>query len=229
MAIIVAGSETLTTALAGAVHYLLRNPSSLSRLIAENRAAFQAEDEITNARAATLPYLNAVLTETLRMVPPLPDGLRREVPRGGAVIAGIHVPEGTTVSVPCWASFHSSSNFEDPDSFIPERWLREAAPQGDGSASTRARFENDQKAAFQPFSIGPHNCLGQPLAWLEMRLILSRLLWNFEMGIPRDRDGQEGTWMGEWTQQKIYWTWDKVPLEVEIRNANRVPRPTSAS
>lgn len=45
--------------------------------------------------------------------------------------------------------YHSPSNFTDPDSFIPERWL------GD------PRFDGDDKAALQPFQVGPRNCIGR--------------------------------------------------------------------
>lgn len=48
--------------------------------------------------------------------------------------------------------FHSPRNFTDPDEFIPERWL-------DGEESRR--FANDRVQAFQPFSVGPRNCLGK--------------------------------------------------------------------
>jgi len=76
-----------------------------------------------------------------------------------------------------------------------------------------SQFENDNKSAFQPFSAGPHNCLGQPLAWMEMRIILSRLIWNFNIAIPKDRK------LSDWTEQKIYWTWEKQPLEVQLTRA----------
>jgi cytochrome P450 len=203
MAIIVAGSETLTM-LAAAIHYLLKNPESLKTLADENRASFSSQGQITAASTSSLPYLTAVINETLRISPPLPDGLRREVPKGGAVIAGYSIPEGITVSVPCWSSFHSTSHFSFPDSFIPERWLKEDS-QGKSSP-----YQKDNKSAFLPFSTGPHNCLGQPLAWMEMRLILSRLIWNYQIRVP------DGVNLAEWTEHKIYWTWKKRPLEVEL-------------
>ncbi|TVY31591.1 Cytochrome P450 monooxygenase [Lachnellula occidentalis] len=203
MAVVVAGSETLTTASAGAVTYLLRDPKVFRTLVEENRTNFSSEDQISAASTATLPYLTAVLNETLRLCPPLPDGLRRQVPKGGAVICGHLIPEGMTVSVPCWATFRSSSNFASPDVFSPQRWLSEDSSQ----------FESDNKAAFQPFSTGPHNCIGQPLAWMEMRVILSKLIWNFDINAPK------GTTVADWTTQKIYWTWEKSPLEVELKSA----------
>lgn len=48
-----------------------------------------------------------------------------------------------------WATFHSPDNFTQPDDFIPERWLDDSS------------FDHDNKAAVQPFHVGPRNCLGR--------------------------------------------------------------------
>lgn len=58
--------------------------------------------------------------------------------------------EQTVVACHHYASYHSSSNFAWPDSFIPERWL-----------GNDPRFTNDKKDVLQPFSLGPRNCLGK--------------------------------------------------------------------
>lgn len=55
-----------------------------------------------------------------------------------------------------YSTFRSATNFADPDSFIPERWLSPA----DGGVTDK-KFEKDNKFALQPFSYGPRNCLGQ--------------------------------------------------------------------
>lgn len=55
---------------------------------------------------------------------------------------------------------------------MPERWL----PKGEHPAE----YDDDQLSASKPFSIGFHSCLGRPLAWVELRLVLVRLLWAFD-------------------------------------------------
>lgn len=57
-----------------------------------------------------------------------------------------------SVSISLYSAFHSSTDFKEPDSFIPERWL---------SGPESSEFVSDQKDAFRPFSYGPRNCLGQ--------------------------------------------------------------------
>lgn len=207
MALIIAGSDTLTTALAGTINNLLQKPEALRRLVAEIRSAFNSESEIDSRSTRSLEYLTAVLEEDLRVCPPFPDNLHRGVPKGGAVIAGYSLAEGVTVGVPCYATFKSKTNFTSPEEFIPERWLQQSG--------VGALFAEDRHEAFHPFSLGPHGCLGQQLAWVELRVILARLLWNFDIKIPT------GAKPLEWTSQKIFWAWDKERVKVSLRRASR--------
>lgn len=102
--------------------------------------------------------------------------MRRLVPESGATVAGHVLPGGTVVSVPPWASYRSHRNFHNPDESAPERWL--------SGADKDLEYINDKTTTFDPFSLGPHNCPGQNLAWLELRLIMAKLLWNFELSTP---------------------------------------------
>ena len=74
----------------------MTNPEALKKLTAEIRGAFKNEDEIDFASVSNLPYLLACLDEALRMYPPVPTGLPRVVPKGGASIAGNYVPENVS-------------------------------------------------------------------------------------------------------------------------------------
>ncbi|KAL9601089.1 MAG: hypothetical protein Q9219_002799 [cf. Caloplaca sp. 3 TL-2023] len=149
-----AGSETSTTVLAGATYYLLKNPDMLRRVQMEVRNAFKTADDITLRALSTpgfLPYLEAVLQEALRCCPPVPAILPRIVGTGGAVIDGYYVPNDVSVGVHQWSTYRSPKNFADPDTFDPERWMTNAP----------AKYHNDNKAAFQPFSMGPRGCIGK--------------------------------------------------------------------
>lgn len=115
----------------------------------------------------------------------------------------------------------SPLNFENPTSFIPERWL-----PGTG-------YDDDRRDVLQPFSVGPRNCIGkkyvcrldihheQPsqltnplsLANHEMRLILAKVLWNFDLELcPQSQN---------WADQKTYSLWEKHPLMVKMRPVRR--------
>lgn len=79
---------------------LLTNPAAMAKLTAEIRGAFKSESDIDFASVSTLPYLLACLDEALRMYPPVPAGLPRVVPKGGASIAGHYVPEKVRFASP---------------------------------------------------------------------------------------------------------------------------------
>lgn len=125
---IMAGSETSATLLAVTVYYLLRCPDKLAALAGEVRGAFASEGELVFSAVSRLPYLNAVMEEALRIHPPLPAGINRVVPEGGAIIDDQFVAEGTVLQVPAWAASHLEENFVDPWDFVPERWLGDACP-----------------------------------------------------------------------------------------------------
>lgn len=99
-----------------------------------------------------------------------------------------------------YAVYHSEVNFALPDEFHPERWLDDADP----------RFANDNRDALQAFSLGPRNCIGKNLAYVEMRLILARVLWNFDIRLAED--------CKDWiAKQKIFLIWEKAfPLNVHL-------------
>ena len=115
----------------------------------------------------------------------------------GNMIAGRFVPGKTLVSVSQKACFSSAENFRDPNEFVPERWL------GD------ERYKNDRKNALQPFSVGPRNCIGMNLAYVEMRIILARLLWNFDIELCKESNN--------WAERmKVFMMYQREPLMVKL-------------
>ncbi|MCJ1403437.1 hypothetical protein MMC11_006660 [Xylographa trunciseda] len=203
--LVVAGSETTATALSGIVRNLLQNPETLQQITAEIRRSFQHPSEICAQRVTTMPYLGAVIEEGLRLCPPVALGMPRVVPEGGATVSGHWLPQGTFVSATGYSSNRSALNFPDrPSTFDPSRWLSNSSQTL--SSDTKP---SDLKSAFNPFSLGPRNCLGRNLAYLEMRLILAHLLWAFDLEVPKG-EGQEV--LRNWEEQKSWILWEKVPL-----------------
>jgi cytochrome P450 len=91
--LVIAGSETTATLLCGLTYYLCRTPEVYEKLKDEVRGRFKSTDEITS-HTATFPYLTAVINETFRIYPPVPIAMPRITPKGGAMVAGVFVPEG---------------------------------------------------------------------------------------------------------------------------------------
>jgi cytochrome P450 len=195
--LIIAGSETSATLLGGAIYHLLRNPFWMSKLQEEIRSSFTQESQITFNSTSQLAIMNAIIHETFRMYPPVSLALPRVTPRDGAMVADIFIPPGTTIGVPQYAAYRSSRLFTNPEKYAPERFL------GDDD------YAEDKRSVIQPFSVGPRNCIGQSLAWAEIRAILARLVWHFDfemMDTSRD-----------WEKQKVFILWSKPSLMVKLK------------
>lgn len=91
--LIVAGSETTASLLSGTTYYLLRNPETYKKLVGEIRSAFDKESDINLITVSNLKYLLACLDEGLRLYPPVPSALGRNVAPGGRTIEGYYIPE----------------------------------------------------------------------------------------------------------------------------------------
>ncbi|KAJ3961392.1 hypothetical protein N0V92_001887 [Colletotrichum tropicale] len=200
--LIAAGSETTATHMSGLVWLLTKNPRALEKLSTEIRTAFSHPDEITFTRVNNCKYLLACIEEGLRVYPPSPQPHHRIVPPGGATVDGEFLPEGVSVSIPIYAASKSPINWVRPDEFIPERWLGEDS-----------EFDSDQRDASQPFQLGPRACIGRNLAYAEIKLIIARLVWQYDV-----ENATEGDWMGD---QKVFMVWEKMPLWVKLHPARR--------
>lgn len=96
MVLTTAGSETTATTLSGTLNYLTAHPDKLAVLVEEVRGNFTEENEITLGALRDLPYLNAVISEGLRLCPPIPIMLPRLVPKGGDTVCGVWMPGGVS-------------------------------------------------------------------------------------------------------------------------------------
>ncbi|KAI4866577.1 cytochrome P450 [Hypoxylon rubiginosum] len=204
MVLTTAGSETTATVLGGTLNYLVSHRGKLDILTQEIRSRFQRDEDITLDALRNLPYLNATINEGLRLCPPIPWVLPRQVPPSGDTVCGKWLPGGTPVSIQAYTMNRDPSLFHDSTSFLPERWLPEA------STDNKSPFFNDQRQAIQPFSVGPRSCMGQHLAWAEMRLILSKLLWNL------DFEAVEGKTL-KWEELRTFLLVEKKPIQVRIK------------
>jgi len=220
--IILAGSESTSTMLTGTTNLLMRNPAKLEKLVNEVRSTFNNETEMTLDALEQLPYLRAVFQEAFRLLPPVPTQIPRIVPPEGDMICGIAIPGNTFVGVPQFAAYRYEAHFAHPDTFIPERWLSEDSPlfkptAGDPQFDS-STFANDKRGVVQPFSVGPRNCIGVNLAYAEMRLVLTRILFNFDLTFPeRIVGGKKEKNMLIFENQVTYALWEREPFPVALK------------
>ncbi|KAJ5117157.1 hypothetical protein N7448_004102 [Penicillium atrosanguineum] len=178
--LMVAGSQSTSGALSATFFYLAHHPSALSKSRHEIHNTFPHPSTIHYTHGnplVTLPYLRACIDESLRLSPPTPGHLPREIVGEGLVIDGCTFPPGTNVGVSPYA-IHRTGVFRDPFAFVPERWL-------DG--------EHTLGTAFHPFSAGATGCPGRQLAIMELSLTVARLLWKFDLSVV----GGTGTGIGD--------------------------------
>ncbi|KAL7950091.1 cytochrome P450 [Trichoderma barbatum] len=196
--LILGGSETTASALAAATYYLGLNPEPLKKLCDEVRSTFKSEEEIDIRSVSRLEYMLAVVNEAIRLHTPGPGTSPRTINEKGDTIMGHFIPPGTHIEIWYWTAFHFPEYWTQPEEFIPERWL------GD------PRFKHDQRRIFTPFSVGPRGCIGKNLALAEIRLIMARLVWNFDIELVEESIG--------WDKRcKCYIVFEKGPLYIRLK------------
>ncbi|KAH8380304.1 hypothetical protein KR009_009855, partial [Drosophila setifemur] len=165
------GHDTTTSALSFCLYEVSRHPEVQEKLHEEILRVIGSDRSrpVTIRDLGELKYMESVIKESLRMYPPVPIVGRKLVSDfkythskfGDGV-----VPAGTEIIVGIFGIQRQPDTFPDPDKFIPER------------------FENgDRVAPFKmiPFSAGPRNCIGQKFAQLEMKMMLAKIVREYEL------------------------------------------------
>jgi cytochrome P450 len=174
-----AGSDTTSITLSSTMFYLLHNPKSLAKVTAEVRSQFVSVDEIRGGdRLQALVYLRACLDESLRLAPPVPSHLPREVLPGGITIDGHHLPQGTVVGVSPFVIHRNPEYYPNPFAFHPERWIE------DDALGITAEKVATAKSAFCAFSLGTRGCIGKQVAYLEVLIAMAMLLFTYDIRLP---------------------------------------------
>lgn len=152
------------------IFYLTRNPSVYKTVTDEVRKQFTSANEVRlGPELNSCVYLRACIDETLRISPPVGASLWREVGTGGAIIDGHAIPAGCDVGLGIYSLHHSEKYYEDPDKFVPERWLK--------------KDQTSAQMPLTPFSIGPRSCIGKGLAMHEMMLTMAVLITKFDFRV----------------------------------------------
>ncbi|TDZ39337.1 Cytochrome P450 monooxygenase BOA3 [Colletotrichum trifolii] len=170
--LVAAGTETTSTFMSALTYHLLQRPDCLKHLQDELRCIFRQHSDINGESTKPLKYLNAVIEEGMRIFNPAAFGLPRVSP--GANVTGEWIPKGTVIATATHVTSRDERWFCKAKEFHPERWLPADHP------CHNATFDQDQKEASKPFSIGPRSCIGIHLSYMEVRICIAKLAWSFD-------------------------------------------------
>ncbi|CAD6591505.1 MAG: hypothetical protein ASARMPRED_005466 [Alectoria sarmentosa] len=126
---------------------------------------------------AALPHFNGVINESMRLFPAALTTGSRLTPPEGLHIDGTFIPGATKITAPRYSVFRHESAFEDPHSFIPERWY------------SRPELIKDQRA-FAPFGVGRRICVGKNLALTQIRLVTATLVCKYRVRFASGDKGE---------------------------------------
>ncbi|KAF6824305.1 pisatin demethylase [Colletotrichum musicola] len=182
---IIAGSDTTAGAIRGMLLLIMTNPRVYVKLqreiddaVRNGIAPAEGEGIISLEQARKLPYLQAVIRESIRLRPSVASLFPRDVPAGGDTVTikgeSVFLPGGTEIGYSAYGLHRSEETYgADAKAFRPERWFEE-----DADKLANMKTVNDLA-----FGHGRWMCLGKPVAQMELNKIIFELLRNFEMAL----------------------------------------------
>ncbi|XP_060774774.1 sterol 26-hydroxylase, mitochondrial [Neoarius graeffei] len=166
--LLLGGVDTTSNTMSWTLYHLSRDPEVQNRLYQEVVSVCPDRRLPTTEDLNRMPYLKAVIKETLRLYPVV-SGNGRFILENEAVVGGYWFPKQTQFHLCHYAVSHDENEFPDAEAFIPERWLRGTS-----------RFQHHPYSSI-PFGVGVRACVGRRVAELEMYFALSRLMQHYEV------------------------------------------------
>uniref|UniRef100_A0A0E0B3H3 Flavonoid 3'-monooxygenase n=1 Tax=Oryza glumipatula TaxID=40148 RepID=A0A0E0B3H3_9ORYZ len=198
--LIAGGTDTSAITVEWAISELLRKPEILAKATEELDRVVGRGRLVTETDMPSLPYVEAIVKETMRVHPVAPL-LAPHVAREDASVGGYDIPAGTRVLVNVWTIARDPALWDSPEEFMPERFI--------GSKID----VKGQDFQLLPFGSGRRMCPGHSLGLKVIQLSLASLLHGFEWRLP------DGVSAGELSMEEVFGlsTPRKVPLEVVFK------------
>ncbi|XP_015952541.2 cytochrome P450 93B16-like [Arachis duranensis] len=188
-----AATDTTAISVEWSIAELFNNPRVLKKAQEEVDRISRNQRLVCENDTSNLPYIHAIIKETLRLHPPIPLLMRKGI--NDSVISGYNIPKGSILCINIWAMGRDPTIWDSPLEFRPERFL-----EGQGNALDI----KGQHFELLPFGTGRRGCPGMPLAMRELPAIIGALVqcfdWNMldskekllDHGIPIDMDERPG-------------------------------------
>ena len=165
----VAGHETTANVLSWMLYLLAKHPEKAAKLQREIKAQL-GDAALSFESLMQMPYLNAVISETMRMYPPA--WVFDRVTKGQDQLDDFNLPADTLVIALAYHAHHDENEWDKPREFNPERFI-----------------DNKKPAAYFPFGAGPRMCIGNNFAMLEMQIFLVQFYRRFSVEVVPESSG----------------------------------------
>jgi cytochrome P450 len=161
LTMLIAGHDTATALMAWSLYLLGSHPDELSTLYAEIDQLESKEIGLEHLPALT--HLDCVISEALRLYPPIHASIRRAI--DDVDFQGFQIPAGSRILYSIYLTNRHPDHWKQPDEFLPDRFLQ----------------KRPNTYTYVPFGGGPRNCIGAYFGKIEAKLVLARLLSRFEL------------------------------------------------
>lgn len=170
------GFETTASTLTYTTYLLATHPQVQDRLYQEVCDVAQKGESgsLTYEQVRDLKYLDQVITESLRLYPPVVTFISREAAHDFK-LGNISVPKDMIITVPIWQLHRDPDQWRDPETFDPDRFSPDAKAA-----------ESHHPMSYLPFGAGPRNCPGMRFAQLEAKLTLARVIKTYRLEVCKD-------------------------------------------
>uniref|UniRef100_A0A336M3C6 CSON009018 protein n=1 Tax=Culicoides sonorensis TaxID=179676 RepID=A0A336M3C6_CULSO len=173
---LIAGIDTTTSTMKTMLYYLAKNQDKQEKLRTEIRSILPKKtSQLDPIQFKNLPYLRACVKESLRIIPVV-LGTARQL-QHDLIIKNYFLPKGTNMILPIETLMRDDGQFPLADKFIPERWLRNDEHQNEGCPHAKQAHP----FAYLPFGFGERICIGKRFAELEIAILTSRMVRNFQI------------------------------------------------
>jgi cytochrome P450 len=164
LTMLIAGHDTSTALLAWTLHLLGEHPD-VTRQAQKEVDEMLGRDSLTAEQLNRLPYLDMVIKETLRLYPPI--HISNRMVAEDSAVSGYELRRGTRLFASIYLSHRDKRFWEKPEQFCPERFARDG--------------ERPPPFTYVPFGGGQRTCIGASFAHLETKVVLARILQQFEL------------------------------------------------
>ncbi|KAJ1974373.1 Lanosterol 14-alpha-demethylase [Dimargaris xerosporica] len=197
IAMLMAGQHTSTATTAWSILYLALQPELMRELREEQERELGGLDTpLTFDRLKRLTKLDDLVSEVLRLRPPIVEILRKVVRPVEYSGSGYVIPEGHYLMASPAITQTDPTIYRNPEDFRPARWQEDARKTSD--AAEKGATDDDEvdygfgvmkttsaRSPYLPFGAGRHRCIGEPFAYMQIKTIVATLVRHFDFALPK--------------------------------------------